>query len=205
MAEITEQAIGNINTIEANNEIGLQSTSSPFCQTFYFEDYYDDKAVKAFIKSVEKLVRTSREYKTYIEELRSSVFALNHDVVLHNITNADTSLEFHHYPLNLYEIVETCMLHHIVQNEKFTSFSLAKEIMDLHFKHKIGIVPLSKTNHELTHSGNLFLTTDQIFGDYQSFIDEYEDGLTMEIKNNLALIEKYTKDGVPVDFKGLFK
>ena len=59
MAEVTETVIGNINTIEANNEIGLQSTSSPFCQTFYFEDYYDDKAVKAFIKSVEKLIMST--------------------------------------------------------------------------------------------------------------------------------------------------
>ena len=205
MAEITENVIGNINTIENETEVGLQSSSSPFCQTFYFEDYYDDKAVKAFIKSVEKLIRTSIEYKTYIEELRTSVFELNRDVVLHNITNADTSLEFHHYPLNLYEIVETCILHHVVNNEKFTSFSLAKEIMDLHFKHKIGIVPLSKTNHELAHSGNLFISKHQIFGNYEKFIEEYGDGLSIDIKNNLALLDKYTEDNVPIDFKGLFK
>ena len=204
MAEIVNNAIGNIDVIQAGNEIGLQSSSSPYCQAFFFEDYYDDKAVKLFIKSVEKLIRTSREYRTYIEELRTSCYELNKDVVLHNITNADASLEFHHYPLTLYEIVEVCMLQHISKNEKFTSFSLAKEIMDLHFAHNIGIVPLSKTNHELAHSGNLFINKKQIFGNYEKFLEDHKEGITAEIQNNIALINKYSEEGVPVDFKGMF-
>ena len=39
----------------------------------------DDKAVKRFIQSTERLIRTSREYKAYIELLRTNIFALNHN------------------------------------------------------------------------------------------------------------------------------
>lgn len=197
------QVIGNINSVSDENNIGIQSTSSPFVTTFYFQDYYDDKLVNKFIKTVEKLIRTSREYKTYIEELRTNVYALNHDSIMSNITTADVDLEFHHYPLTLFEIVEVCMLQHINDGKQFTSFSLAKEIMEEHFKHHIGIVPLSHTMHELAHSGNLFISKKQIFGDYQKFISEHPNGVPNDVKTKITTMEKYSDAGVPSDFKGL--
>ena len=199
------QVIGNINTISNDTNFGIQSSSSPFVTSFYFQDYYDDKAVNKFIKTVEKLIRTSREYKTYIEELRTNVFALNHDSIMSNISTADVDLEFHHYPLTLFEIVEVCMLQHISDVEQFTSFSLAKEIMEEHFKHHIGLVPLSHTTHELAHSGNLVLSKQQIFGNYEQFISKHPKGVSHDIKSKIDAMEKYSEAGVPSDFKGLFK
>lgn len=205
MPEENNQVIGNIETVEANGHIGIQSTDSPWALDFYFVDVYDDKAVKRFIQTTERLIRTSREYKAYIELLRTNVFALNHDSIMANITTADVDLEFHHYPFTLYDIIETVMLKHVVAEEKFTSFSIAKEVMELHFHHYIGLVPLSKTNHELAHSGNLFLSKNQIFGDYRKFMELYKTGVSVDMKTKVETMENFSEMGIPSDFKGMFK
>lgn len=205
MPEENNQVIGNIETVEANGHIGIQSTDSPWALDFYFADVYDDKAVKRFIQSTERLIRTSREYKAYIELLRTNIFALNHDSIMSNITTADVDLEFHHYPFTLYDIIEIVMLKHVINEEKFTSFSLAKEIMELHFHHYIGLVPLTRTNHELAHSGNLFLSKKQIFGDYRLFMDMYESGITNDMRSKVEKMENLSEAGIPSDFKGMFK
>ena len=197
--------IGNIKTIESEGDFGLQSENSPFVESFYFEDYYDDRAVKKFVKTVERLIRTSREYNTYISELRNGVGILNHDNILSNISAADVDLEFHHYPFTLYDIIEIVMLHHMAAKEKFTSFSIAKEVMELHYKHVIGLVSLTKTNHELSHSGNLFISTTQVFGDYKAFVELYKDGISGAMLERLNVIEDLTKNGMKSDFKGLLQ
>ena len=122
----SKNSIGNIHPVEANGSFGIKSENSPFAESFYFEDFYDDKIVKKFIKNVEKLIRTSKEYKNYIENLRTNVLALNHDSILGNITTADVDLEFHHYPFTLYETVEVVMLDHFVNKKLFTSLKAKK-------------------------------------------------------------------------------
>lgn len=198
-----ENSIGNIHPIEAGDSFGIKSENSPFAESFYFEDFYDDKIIKKFVKSVEKLIRTSREYKGYIENLRTNVFALNHDSMLGNITTADVDLEFHHYPFTLYEIVEVVMLQHVVDKKPFTSFSIAKEIMELHNRHLIGIVPMVKTMHELAHSGEIFISQSQIFGDYKNFMIQYKNGVTIDMQNKINTMEYYSQNGAPSDYKGL--
>lgn len=203
--EEDEKIIGNISSISNGDNFGIKAIDSPFAESFYFEDFYDDKTVKKFIKTVERLIRTSIEYKTYIELLRTNILALNHDSIMANITTADVDLEFHHYPFSLYDIIETCMLKHMNDNEKFTSFSLAKEIMDIHYKNHIGLVPLTKTMHELAHSGNLFLSSKQIFGDYHKFMEDYKEGLSAELIEKVNAMEKRTEENIPSDFKRLLK
>lgn len=198
-----ENKIGNIQAVSNETQIGIKSESSPFVAAFYFEDIYDDAAIKKFIKNTERLIRQSREYSTYIKEVRSTYTELNKDNILSNITNADTNLEFHHYPFTLYEIIEIIMLSHVVKNEKFTSFSIAKEIMVLHYKHLIGLVSLSETMHELAHSSNLFLSEKQIFGDYRGFMKIYENVISADLKNKIHNMEELSKAGAPSDFKGL--
>lgn len=38
--------IGNIKTIANQDDFGIKSENSPFAESFYFADIYDDKAVK---------------------------------------------------------------------------------------------------------------------------------------------------------------
>ena len=186
MSDTDKNSIGNIEAISVGDDFGIKSTDSPFAESFYFEDYYDEKTVKCFIKNVEKLIRTSREYKAYIELLRTNIHVLNHDNILSNITNADVDLEFHHYPFSLYEIVEIVMLKHIAENEKFTSFQIAKEVMNLHYHHQIGLVPLTKTMHELAHSGNIFISNKQIFGNFRNLMKTHASGISRDLKDKIA-------------------
>lgn len=200
---MNDNSIGNIHTIEANGSFGIKSENSPFAEAFYFEDFYDDKIIKKFVKSVERLIRTSKEYKTYIEALRTNVYALNHDSILGNITTADVDLEFHHYPFTLYDIVEIVMLENVVKKKQFTSFSIAKEVMELHNSHLIGLVPMTKTMHELAHSGEIFISKSQVFGDYTKFIADYSNGITSDLKDKVTVMELNSLENIKSDYKGL--
>ena len=92
------------------------------------------------------------------------------------MTNLDVDIELHHYPLNLFQIVETVMNYHVIHGDRFTSFSLALEILQLHYQNKIGLVPLDKTNHELAHNYSIFLSSKQIFGNRKEFVKQYAEG-----------------------------
>ena len=181
--------MSNIGNLEFDN-LKIKSNKSIYCESFYFVDVFDETNLKKFIKSVERTVRSSREYKRYIENLRTNVHALNYDTVMSNISNTDTALEFHHYPLSLYEISEILILDHLANKDNITSFSIAKEIMECHFKNKIGLVSLTKTNHELAHDGALFLHKNQIFGKYEEFINEHPNGISMDIRNKIDRLNK---------------
>ena len=54
--------------------------------------------------------------------------------------------------------------------------------MALHFKNKVGIVPLSVTMHDLVHSGSIFLNLKQVFGRVIDFLEEYRDFISIEQK-----------------------
>lgn len=195
--------IGNIKPIENGKEFGIKSENSPFVSSFYFSDFYDEKAIKRFTKNTERLIRSSKEYKTYIELLRANVNVLNHDSILGNITNADVDLEFHHYPFSLYDIIEIMMNYCILNDENFTSFSLAKRVMEEHYHHIIGLVSLTETTHELSHSGNLFLNEKQVFGNYKEFIKKYKNGIPISLMEKINEMEKYSKLNIASDFKRL--
>ena len=194
--------MSNIGNLEFDN-LKIKSNKSIYCESFYFVDVFDETNLKKFIKSVERTVRSSKEYKRYIENLRTNVHALNYDTVMSNISNTDTALEFHHYPLSLYEISEILILDHLANKDNITSFSIAKEIMEYHFKNKIGLVSLTKTNHELAHDGALFLHNTQIFGKYEEFINEHPNGISMDIRNKIDRLNKMSDANVATDFKGL--
>lgn len=139
--------------------------------SFYFEAG-DIKQNKKFIKNVESLVRHSKEYNRYIAYL-SEDQNLTNDVYMSNISSEDATLEFHHYPFTLYDIVEIVLNKHIIEKDNITSLSMTKEVMQLHYDNKIGLVRLSKTNHQLTHAGKIYIPMDSVFGKVNAFVDEY--------------------------------
>ena len=54
------------------------------------------------------------------------------------------SLEFHHYPMNLYEITETIArqrINTLGENETVSCFDIAEQVMEEHFRGNIGVVP----------------------------------------------------------------
>jgi hypothetical protein len=198
-----DNKIGNIEATEINGVPVVKSQDSVFPESFYFSKFYEEKAYKRFIQNTEKLIRTSKEYKTYIELLRTNLTALNLDNVMSNITNADAEMEFHHYPVTLYEIVDLVAMSKFLKKEGFTSFKIAREVMDLHFKNIVGLVPLTKTNHELAHNNALFFSTKQVFGNFKEMLKIYEDAVSTDLKNKVARIDEMTEQDQPSDIRGI--
>jgi hypothetical protein len=200
-----ENKIGNIEFAEVNGNPVVKSEGGVFAESFYFSKFYEEKEYKKLIKSIEKTIRISKEYKKYVELLRTNVSALNLDNILTNITNADTELEFHHYPVTLFDIVDIVCINKFMNKENFTSFQIAKEVMSLHYENLIGLVPLTKTNHELAHEGSLFISKKQIFGDYDSFLEKYDKSVSTDIKEFLKTLSDDTDGDRVSDPKGIFK
>ena len=66
---------------------------------------------------------------------------------------------------------------HIKNGEDFTSLSIAEEVINLHYGNVVGMARLSKTSHQLTHAGKLFIPLDSVFGNVNEFVNRYYDGL----------------------------
>jgi hypothetical protein len=199
-----DNKLANIEFKEIGGNPVVKSQNAPFVESFYFSKFYEEKAYRKFVQSIEKLIRTSREYKGYVELLRTNLSALNVDNILSNITNADAEMEFHHYPYTLYEVVDAVCASKFLAKEKFTSFSVAKDVLDLHYQNKIGLVPLTKTNHELAHDGSLFISRKQVFGEYGAFGELYEEAIGADVRDRIRKMEEDSDANRPSDVKGLF-
>ena len=145
-------------------------------QAFYalLEIESNERSKTKFVKVVESLIRGSHEYRQFISYLKREA-DLTFCSILNGLdeeTTARISLEMHHYPFTLYDITETLLNRKIILNEKFTRLSLAHDVLNLHFLLKVGIIPLTKSMHEMAHSESILLDLDSVFGDYESFKTE---------------------------------
>lgn len=196
--------IGNILTIPSEKNVSIKSENSPFGENFFFYDLMDEKALKSFIKSTERLIRSSKEYTFYIEELRTNFDILNQDNIQGNIKATDAELEFHHYPFSLYSLVESVVFKNFMEDIKINTFRVAEEVMKLHFENKVGLVSLSKTNHQLAHDGKIFINKKQIFGDYKKFMEEYQTGISTYMQDRIKEMEEASENGNPTDFNNIY-
>lgn len=182
--------------------------------TFEFSGFYDDKVFDRFVKSVEKMVRSDRSYLNYVGKIKETEDNLAKDVVLNNLKSSDATIEMHHHPFTLYDIVSIVALHNFNNNIPFTSFSLAKEVLALHYANMVGLAPMSITTHELAHitlenkskRKYISLTKKNIFGKYQEFAEKYKDGMTIDTRHKLAEFEEISNDETfKIDQRDLFK
>lgn len=181
--------------------------------TFEFSGFYDDKVFDRFVKSVEKLVRSDRSYSNYVGKIKETEDNLAKDVILNNLKSSDATIEMHHHPFTLYDIVSIVALHNFNNNIPFTSFSLAKEVLAIHYANMVGLAPMSITTHELAHLNvdktkkrYITLTKKQVFGKYSEFAEMYKDGMTIDTRHKLAEFEEISNDETfKIDQRDLFK
>jgi len=166
------------------------------------EDFLDienvsPKRIEKFIKYIERIIRTSMEYRTYIGFLRNEL-NLTRCTFLPQIDTEEirgVSLEFHHYPFTLYDIVNIVIQNRLIKGEKrIDPFQVADEVMYLHYQNMIGLVPVTKTIHELIHSSKLFVPLKYVKGSYKKFLSKYKwdmyDGYKEKMDNLKMLSEK---------------
>ena len=147
------------------------------------EDYYEpynllenQKLKDKFIKNIEKYIRTSFEYKTYIRFLKTE--ALLTQCVVMNMLPEEVSqrlkIEMHHCPLTLYDLVDIVLNKYLLLQQPYTALSIANEVMDAHFMNQIGIVPMTVTMHQMIHAGKNLVNAKDLFGNYRQFALQYE-------------------------------
>lgn len=160
-------------------------------------DFLERSEETKYVKAIEKLVRQSDEYKLYIHYLLNEI-GLDRCSIMAGISSDDATLELHHGPiLTLFDYCEI-VLNYLIntdQVDKITTFNIAKIIINEHFENNIQCLFLSKTSHELVHTGKIFINVSQAWGNLNNFLEKYHEGLNHEqievINDYLIQCQKY--------------
>lgn len=140
-------------------------------------DIYNEKDFKKYIDEIKKVCRSSFEYKNFVEYLRNYM-DMNKCSFFQNVSNKETfniRIELHHCPFTLHDIVMTIFNKRNFYHEDLEVEMVAKEVMYIHYFCMVGIIPLAETVHELVHNQILFIPVDNVFGNYEEFINVYGD------------------------------
>ena len=159
-------------------------------------DYSNPKDFERFIKDVKSEVRGSFEYREMVKYLRE-YGGMNRSGLSPNISNTDTNhvkIEIHHTPFVLEDIVRIIYEKRLANHEDLSLEMVAKEVMECHYKCLVGMYPLTATEHELVHSGYLFIPPQDIFGNYNKFIEEYKDFIDPEDLDTIKEIESHSEE-----------
>lgn len=156
-------------------------------EDLYIENLEDDKKFNNFIRKVEQLARSSPELRRFIRYLAEE---LNMDscTLLNNVNSTNSKIEMHHYPFTLYDLVDIIIRKRQAMGRSFSTLDLAHELVEIHYLKLVGLVPLSKTVHELAHSGKVFISLKHVFGNVKEFIRKYRLGLTPDYIEKLKLL-----------------
>lgn len=146
------------------------------------EDFIDESSYSRFIKAVENLVRTSTDYKAFIDYIKNTL-GLDFCQVFSKISDVDATIEFNHGPIfTLYDICEVELTKFIKTGQRINTFRIADSVLDLHFSMKVNGVLLCKTAHEMFHNQDIFINVKQCIGDVNTYIKENSRYFTPEIK-----------------------
>ena len=155
-----------------------------------------DKAKSKFIKRCENMIRSSLEYRDYIAYLKDYL-DMSHCAFFENVENGNGSrvkIEIHHEPLTLYDIVQTVLNKHQEEGIPINDLFIADEVMDLHYQNMVGLIPLSKSIHQIVHHGtDIVIPLSLVYGNYKKFIEEYQDYLDDYVLDKLERKVNETK------------
>ena len=126
----------------------LQLQEIPLFQNY--TECIDIEDIKHIKKIEQKTIRSSYEYRKYIEYLKKTM-NMNRCSYLPNIISGigNLKIEIHHSPFTLFDITTVVCNKHIMVYGSANEFKVADEVMRLHYMNHIGLIPLSPTIHEL--------------------------------------------------------
>jgi hypothetical protein len=200
----TVNNIVNIQSVKNNDNILLKNMDGYFQEKFYFNDIYDDSKRKKLATAVKKLVRSSEEYSNYIGFLKSEL-GLTHCAILGNVEKDDATLEFHHYPFTMHDIVELSINRHILLGKKFNSYTLINDIIQDHYNNIVGLVPLSLTVHQLVHAGQIFVNLSQVYGNINAFMEKYSFAMNDDMIDKFNKLVEYSEKNIPYSEEDVLK
>ena len=162
----------------------------------------NEKDKVKFIKRCEKIIRSSLEYRSYIDFLKEYV-DMNRCVFFQNVSSEDTKrvkIEIHHEPFTLYDYVAVIVDKYLSEGIPLNDLCISDDVMELHYNNLVGLVPLSKTIHEIIHNSNkIVIPLNMVYGDYASFLaspeyESYVDELYDKLENKINATKNLTKE-----------
>jgi len=169
--EIKSAFIEPGSNILSNDNSTLHLLDAPFSLPLKISSFPSDKELFIFVKNVEKLVRSSLEYKywsAYITDtLGQNTCALTKESLV------ECKLDVHHHPITLFVIVRTIINDFLQKELSFTGFDIATKTIELHYQNKIGYMVLLSNMHAKYHAGFQKLPKEFIHGDYKFMLDNY--------------------------------
>lgn len=160
------------------------------------------------VKRIERYIRGSNEYKDYIAFLRENV-GMDACAFFNNI-NKDTSrslrIEVHHTPYTLFDLTKIVVNKYIEEGLPLNELLIAEEVMKNHYSNMVGLIPLSKTLHQMVHGDNsekIVIPAYMIFGNYKKFIEEYGQYMDDGDFKKIELLIQRTKEIKESDYNFL--
>ena len=146
-------------------------------EILYFKDqeyFFDDACYSKFIKEVEKMVRTSKDYSHFVGYIKNTL-GMNFCEILSKVEETDNvEIEMHHGPIfTLYDVCEVILNWFMKTGQRINTFRVANKVLDEHYAMRVQVIMLSKTMHEAGHNKDIFVHYNQDIGDSDSFIKMY--------------------------------
>ena len=179
------------NVSSDENILTLYADNTPFQLSLRIKKFENESEYNKFIKSVERMIRSSIEYrlwKSYLIDVLGMTTCVITDENL-----AELSLEVHHHTPSLYLIVKAILNKTIDDDEYFSSYDIAIKVMEIHFKNQLGYVMMISSIHEKYHNGFLDIPIESVKGNYMEFINNYSqylDDEDLDSINNLLQINR---------------
>lgn len=156
-------------------------------------DLFDEKDFNKYLQDIERIIRSSMEYREFINYLREYM-DMNKCSFFENVSNINSykiKIHIHHHPLTLYDIVVIVYNKRSFFEESLEAEMVAKEAMYIHYFMMVGLIPLSETVHDLVHDQLIFIPLDKVMGNWEEFLDIYSDFIPTE---TLEKIERYKRN-----------
>lgn len=185
----------NLNPIEYQLDNYTVITFDSFPE--YDKQDYDleiPKEFEKYIKAVKADIRKSIEYTRMMGFLKNNL-DMNKCSFLKNIAGGNRSkikIQIHHDPFTIEDIIRIVYRKRSSYMEILEVEQLAKEVMYLHYRLMVGLIPLSVTAHELVGNNYLFVPTTHVMGNYKEFVERYQDFIDPETMTILQRLEEAT-------------
>lgn len=187
--------IVNIQSKTSTSNIEIENMEGYLKERFYYTDIFDDQKLKQFTKKTESLIRRSDGYKSFIGSCHEK--GLNRCAILGNIqASKKVNIEIHHYPFTLYDIVFNEIMYKLDNKEKFTSITIARDVLQLHHEGLISVVPLCETVHSLAHEGLIFINFNSCAGNLAGYVEKYEHVMDEKMKEDYNKLLEMSEKGI---------
>lgn len=158
-------------------------------------EFEDEKELHKFVVRTKYYIRNSFEYKslmTFLKRYRGMYCCGVHPKVT---TFDGYSIEIHHTPLVIEDIIYIIINKRIKCQESLKQSAIGKEVMFLHYLGLIGLYPLCQTCHDYAHGeiNDLFIPLDSIFGEPEEFFNIYQDFISSAMKVKFRNIQELNK------------